>query len=306
MSKSSTTLTRNLRVMFMGMGGAFSALALKSLLERDVEVCTVVTPGTAPTTPSSSGSIYLPLAEGAPSETILSLAQENAIPVEYVSELDHAPTLTRLATYQPQVVLVACFLYIFPPTLLQLPPRGCLNLHPSLLPAYRGPAPLFWQFRQGERRTGVTLHLMNERLDAGDILLQQPLSLPDGITGPEADALLAQGGGQLMAEALGLLEQDGLAPRVQNESEGSYYPWPAEQDFQISTDWSARRAFNFIRGTEEWGCAHEIIIKQERFAIQTALSYSAQHELGKPYTLIGRELWVQFSPGVLRTVVAHT
>jgi methionyl-tRNA formyltransferase len=281
---------KNPRVMSMGMGGVFSALVLKSLLEQDVEVCAVVTPGPAPTTPGSSGSPRLPLAEGAPPETIVSLAQERAIPVEYVSELDHAPTLTR---------------YIFPPALLQLPPRGCLNLHPSLLPAYRGPAPLFWQFRQGERRTGVTLHLMNERTDTGDILLQEPIALPDGITGPEADALLAQGGGRLMVDALGLLEQDALAPRVQNESEGSYYPWPTEGDFQISAEWSARRAFNFIRGTEEWGCAYEITIEQKRFAIQSALSYSAQHELDKPYTLIGPELWVQFSPGVLRAVVAH-
>jgi len=203
------------------------------------------------------------------------------------------------------VVLVACFPCIFPPALLQLPPQGCLNLHPSLLPAYRGPAPLFWQFREGERRTGITLHLMNERLDAGDIGLQKPLSLPDGITGPEAEILLAEQGGQLMAEALGLLELDALAPRKQKEGDSSYFPWPTEQDFQVSREWSARRAFNFIRGTDEWECAYEIIIEQERFAIQSALSYSAQHELGKPYTLIGRELWVQFSPGVLRTIVAH-
>jgi methionyl-tRNA formyltransferase len=303
MSKSSTTFTKTPRVMFMGMGGAFSALALKSLLERDVEVCTVVTPGPVPRTPGLSGSPYLPLVEGAPSETIVSLAQERAIPVEYVSELGQAPTLTRLAIYQPQVILVACFPYLFPPALLQLPPHGCLNLHPSLLPAYRGPAPLFWQFRRGERQTGVTLHLMNERLDAGDILLQKPVTLPDGITGPEADTLLAQEGGGLLVEALRLLEQDTLAPRVQNEGESSYYAWPTEQDFQISTGWSARRAFNFIRGTEEWGCAFEIMIEQERFAIQSALSYSAQHVLGKPYTLLGRELWVQFAPGVLRAMV---
>jgi methionyl-tRNA formyltransferase len=146
---------------------------------------------------------------------------------------------------------------------------------------------------------------MNERLDAGDVVLQKPVALPDGITGPEADILLAQGGGGLMVEALGLLERDALVPRKQNESEGSYYAWPTEQDFQISTEWSARRAFNFIRGTREWGCVYEITIAQERFAIQSALSYSAQHELDKPYSLIGRELWLQFSPGVLRAVLAH-
>jgi methionyl-tRNA formyltransferase len=290
--------------MFMGMGGAFSAVALKCLLERHVEVCAVVTPGPTPSSPGSSGSLYIPLAEGAPSETIVSLAQEHAIPVETVSELDQAPTLAHLASYRPQTILVACFPSIFPPALLQLPPHGCLNLHPSLLPAYRGPAPLFWQFRQGERRTGVTLHLMNERPDAGDILLQKRVALPDGVTGPEADALLARAGGGLMVEALGLIERDALATREQDEGQASYHPRPTQDDFQISTQWTARRAFNFIRGTEEWGCAYPVTIEGQRFAIGSALSYSAEHELDKPYTLIGRELWAQFSPGVLRAVVA--
>lgn len=298
--------TKNLRVMFMGMRSAFSAIPLKSLLEQDIDVCAVVTPGLAPSSSDSSRRMDLPLAgAGHPSETIASLAQEHAIPVEYVSQLNAAPTLERLSAYQPDVILVACFPYVFPSALLQLPRLGCLNLHPSLLPAYRGPAPLFWQFRQGERQTGVTLHVMDERLDAGDILLQASVPVHDGLTGPEAEALLAEQGGQLMREALDLLARDALTPRKQDESAGSYFPWPAEPDFQISRHWPAQRAFNFIRGTQEWGCAYEIVIGHERFPVQRAVSYSAHHELDKPYVLIGRELWVQFVPGVLRAVVAH-
>jgi methionyl-tRNA formyltransferase len=298
--------TKNLRVMFMGMGGTFSAIPMKSLLEQHIDVCAVVTPGLVSSSSDSSGRMYLPLAEDdRPLETMVSLAQEHAIPVEYVSQLNAAPTLARLSAYRPDVILVACFPYVFPPALLQLPRLGCLNLHPSLLPAYRGPAPLFWQFRQGERQTGITLHVMDERLDAGDILLQAPLPLRDGLTGLEAEALLAEQGGQLMLEALDLLGRDALTPRKQDESAGSYFPWPAEPDFQISTQWPAQRAFNFIRGTQEWGCAYEIGIEHERFPVQRAVSYSAHHELGEPYVLIGRELWVQFVPGVLRAVIAH-
>ncbi|MEJ2560976.1 MAG: formyltransferase family protein [Anaerolineae bacterium] len=248
----------------------------------------------------------LPLAgAGRAPETIASLAREHAIPVEYVSRLKDAPTLERLAAYRPDVILVACFPYVFPPALLQLPRLGCLNLHPSLLPAYRGPAPLFWQFRQGERQTGVTLHVMDERLDAGDILLQASLPLRDGLTGPKAEALLAKQGGQLMLEAIDLLGRDALTPRKQDESASSYFPWPAEPDFQLSRHWPAQRAFNFIRSTQEWGCAYEVVIEHERFSVQRAVSYSAQQELGKLYVLIGRELWVQFVPGVLRAVVAR-
>jgi methionyl-tRNA formyltransferase len=297
--------TKNLRVMFMGMGGAFSTIPLKSLLEQDINVCAVVTPGLAPSASDLSRRMDLPLAgAGHPPETVASLAQGYAIPVEYVRQLDDAPTLERLAAYRPDVILVACFPYVFPPALLQLPRLACLNLHPSLLPAYRGPAPLFWQFRQGERQAGVTLHVMDDRLDAGDILLQASLPLRDGLTGPEAEALLARQGGQLMREALDLLGRDALMPRKQDESASSYFPWPAEADFQISRHWPAQRAFNFIRGTQEWGCVYEIVIEHERFPVQRALSYSAHHELDKPYVLIGHELWVQFVPGVLRAVVA--
>jgi methionyl-tRNA formyltransferase len=298
--------TNRLHVMFMGMGGAFSAIPMKSLLEQHIDVCAVVMPGLAPSPSDWSGRMYIPLAgAGHPPETIASLAREHAIPVEYVSRLNDAPTLDRLSAYRPDVILVACFPYVFPSALLQLPRLGCLNLHPSLLPAYRGPAPLFWQFRQGERQTGVTLHVMDERLDAGDVLLQAPLPLRDGLTGPEAEALLAGQGGQLMLEALDLLGRDALTPRKQDESAGSYFPWPAEPDFQLSRHWPAQRAFNFIRGTQEWGCTYEIVIERQRFPVQRAVSYSAHQELGKPYALIGRELWVQFVPGVLRALVAR-
>jgi methionyl-tRNA formyltransferase len=288
------------------MGGAFSAIPMKSLLEQHIDVCAVVTPGLAPSPSDWSGRMYIPLAGASRApETIASLAREHAIPVEYVRQLNAAPTLARLAAYRPDVILVACFPYVFPPALLQIPRLGCLNLHPSLLPAYRGPAPLFWQFRQGERQTGVTLHVVDERLDAGDILLQASVPLRDGLTGPEAEALLAEQGGQLMLEALDLLGQDALTPRKQDESGSSYFPWPAEQDFQISTQWPAQRAFNFIRGTQEWGCAYEIVIERQRFPVHRAVSYSAHQELDNPYVLIGRELWVQFVPGVLRAVVAQ-
>lgn len=282
-----------LRLMFMGMGGPFSAIPLKHLLQSDTNICAVVTPGCA-----SSGQ--LPLLQEGPPATIVDLALARAIPVETVDNLKDASTLARLAAYRPHVILVACFPYIFPPALLQLPPLGCVNLHPSLLPAYRGPSPLFWQFRQGERQTGVTLHLMNERPDAGHILLQRAIPLDDGASGPATEALLAEQGGQLMLEALRLMGQNRLTPQPQDEAAGSYHPWPAAQDFQIPTRWSAQRAFNFIRGTQDWGHVYEIIVNQARFAIQSARSYSKDHSLDRPYVSLGPELWVQFSPGVLR------
>lgn len=285
----------DLRVMYVGLCETFSTIPLQHLLAAGANVCAVVTPQPA---------ACLPPGGDPQGETIVDLAAARAIAVEYVRDLKRPATLERLAAYEPDVILVACFPYILPRNLLELPRLGCFNLHPSLLPAYRGPAPLFWQLRCGEERTGVTLHRMTEQVDAGDIVAQAAVALPNGLTGPEADALLAGRGARLVLETLPRLAEGALRPRPQREDDSSYFPWPAAGDFQVSTGWPARRAFNFIRGTAEWGRPHSITIGREQFFIERALSYSTGHELGEPYVLLGRELWLRFSPGVLHARLA--
>ncbi len=106
--------------------------------------------------------------------------------------------------------MVACFSFVLPPALLQAPRLGCYNLHPSLLPGYRGPAPLFWQRRLGEEQTGVTLHRMTPAVDAGEIVAQVGVPLPDGSSAAQADALTAQVGAGLMLHMLARLVQGPL------------------------------------------------------------------------------------------------
>jgi methionyl-tRNA formyltransferase len=182
--------------------------------------------------------------------------------------------------------------------LLQLPRFGCLNLHPSLLPAYRGPVPLFWMARRGERQAGVTLHFMDEGADTGDIVAQTAFDWPDGISGPDLERRCAVEGGRLLLSAVRLLAQSGeLARQPQPQTGSSYFSWPADDDFLILTDWEARRAFNFIRAAD-WPLT--IMAGEQRFPVVRALGYENDLNLGQPFRFQGGELWVQFQPGVLR------
>ena len=181
---------------------------------------------------------------------------------------------------------------------MPIPPHGFLNVHPSLLPAYRGPAPLFWQLRAGETQTGVTVHWMEERFDAGPIAMQQAVSLPDGISGAQADALLAHAGGQLLADALAAIAVGNISP-LQQPPGGSYQPWPTDESFAISTTWPARRVFNFMRGTAEWGAPYWLEIDGMQWQLAEALAWSSDEKMDRKVVVDGNTVVFQCAPGTV-------
>jgi methionyl-tRNA formyltransferase len=172
-----------------------------------------------------------------------------------------------------------------------------------LLPHYRGPYPLFWTFQRGDRNFGVTIHFMDEQLDTGDIVAQAEVDLPDGLSGEEADSTLSQYGAELLLDVLQQLQKGQLVRRPQPPG-GSYFPAPQEIDFVIESTWSAQRAFNFMRGTNDWQRSYPIEVAGRRFTLKQALFYSSHEVLDQPYRLWGDQIDIQFSPGVLRALIA--
>jgi methionyl-tRNA formyltransferase len=170
----------------------------------------------------------------------------------------------------------------------------------SLLPAYRGPNPLFWSFRDGVTETGVTVHFMDASLDTGDIAAQAPLAFPDGISGRAADQLAARLGGQLMVEVLQAVERGDLTPQPQPAGAETYHSAPTAGDFAMDAAWSARRAFNFMRGTAEWGQEYSIDIGGEHLFLQSAIDFENEETLDAPYRRLGTEILIRLTPGVLR------
>jgi methionyl-tRNA formyltransferase len=300
------------RVVFFGTTGQFSLPPLEALLAAGFDVRAVVMaglPGRSPTPfvrrpamrPVSAAGPALPMLATRDDRSILTLAAERDIPLLEVYDLADTRTLDVLAAFEPDAICVACFPRKLPPDLLALPRLGCLNVHPSLLPDNRGPDPLFWTFRRGDRETGVTIHLMDERLDAGPIVLQERVSVPDGIGESELERRLARLGGTLLARAVSGLADGPLQSQPQDEARATSYSWPQPEDFLVTPDRPARWAYNFIRGVGMRADSARIALADAVFRAVDALDYAEHAALAHPWRLEGDELWLQCSPGVLHT-----
>ena len=233
------------------------------------------------------------------SNSTTAIAWQLGLPVYAIRHL-RAPTLvTWLQKLQPDIVCVACFPRRIPAALLSIPTYGFLNLHPAPLPYYRGPAPHFWQLRDGIQESGVTIHWMDETFDTGAIAAQAPLPLTDGLSGPQADRAYGELGATLFANVLTAVA-DGTIPRQPQPPSSSYQPWPTAADFTLDPQWSAQHAFNFMRGTAEWQQPYTLALGETTLQLKHALDYDPRGVLGAPFAVEGSLVTIQFLPGLLR------
>lgn len=285
--------------MLFGTTGPFSAAVFRVLVEAGIRPAGSVVSGPKPATSA------LPVTVPGLPDTLGSLAAAAGVPVRYVTGPDDLALHRWLADLAPAYILVACFPHRLSEALCALAARDCLNLHPSLLPRYRGRTPLFWQLREGEADTGVTLHRVRPRLDAGEIVLQARLALPDGIEAREAARRLAEKGGRLFVEALALYAAHSEPPtRAQDEAASSRYGSPGTDDFRVYTEWSARRVFNFMRGTRDWGQPYPIWVDGRDCPLLEALAYEPEAWPGRSPARDGDRVHIQCSPGLLHARLA--
>src|SRR5262249_12300057 len=132
------------------------------------------------------------------------------------------PFLEELKALEPEIVIVVAYGKILPAEVLKAPKRGCLNVHASLLPKYRGAAPIQWAIIRGEKETGVTLMQMDEGMDTGDMLLEKKIPIDDQITSGEMFSLLSKLGAEVLVE--GLAKLDSLVPRKQDHAQATMAP----------------------------------------------------------------------------------
>ncbi len=182
-------------------------------------------------------------------------ALEHGIPVYQPTKLRDGPALALLRELDPDLIAVAAYGRILPDDILALPPKGCINVHSSLLPKYRGAAPINWAVVNGETQTGVTIMHMASELDAGDIILQRAISIgPDEGVESVHDRLAALGG-ELLVEAVARLDA-GTASRTPQDPAGATYA-PMLSKALSPVDWTqtARAVHNKIRGLCPWPAA---------------------------------------------------
>lgn len=208
--------------IYAGQGGPLSRRPLEALLEAGYRPQAVLMPVTANT---SNPSKSLPVRPPRDPDSLAFMAFEEDLPLLGWQQGKEAEIAAEITELGPQLVVCSCFPWRVPPRLLGIPRYGWWNLHPSLLPAYRGPDPLFWQQRAAESKTGISLHQMDEGFDTGPILGQAAVSLALGDL-REAEQRLGAEGGQLLLRALQELMAGELRPRPQATAGASYQPLP--------------------------------------------------------------------------------
>ena len=299
------------RVLFLGMPGNFSWPSLRALLDGGIEVCAVVLPvsprpglggpGINRREQLRSTRSMLPVLNSSLHTSIVQFAGERQIPLWEVSRMSDPKTVSTLAAYQPDVICVACFSQRIARSILDIPRFGCLNVHPSLLPAHRGPVPLFWAVRQGLKQTGVTIHCMDEGMDSGDILAQAVVEIPDGISYTQLELQCAIRGGELLAKAVWELYEGRAARVAQDETRSSYQSFPADEDYIVPVaEWSASHVYNFICAVVDWGGPVRLPAGGEYFVVHKAISYSLENvcdSRGAGYCWRGEELWIRCKVG---------
>ena len=240
-------------VLFLGMRCQFSAIVLGTLLDRGVAVGGIAIAGS----PGEAGPV--PDWRYAAPGTVEARARTAGVPVHMVPDAGAASLLAAMPSPRPAAIAVACFPWRLPPETLALAPFGALNAHPSLLPSHRGPDPLFWSFRRGDRVTGITIHLMNGRFDAGPIVAQRSMSIPFGVDGARFERRLARMGGALLAGAIARRCAGDLRTTEQDESRSERDPAPCAADRVIHTGESGYSAHAFARGVVPLGYSVSIV-----------------------------------------------
>jgi len=228
-----------MRILFMGTPD-FAVPSLQVLLGGDYRVVGVVT---RPDRPKGRGGKTLP-------SPVKKVADAHGLavyqPGRIAEIIDFWPDLS------PHLVVVAAFGRILPAEILRLPAYGCVNVHASLLPRYRGAAPIHRAVMNGEKETGITTMFMDEGLDTGDMILQKAIPIGEKDNVGLVHDRLAGLGAQVLAETLALIEA-GRAPRIPQDGRLATYAPPLDRDDElINWNGSARSVYNHVRGMDPW------------------------------------------------------
>ncbi|HIS69662.1 MAG TPA: methionyl-tRNA formyltransferase [Candidatus Gallacutalibacter stercoravium] len=237
-----------MRIVFMGTP-AFAVPCLQALVEAGHEVCGVFT---QPDKPKGRGYHLI-------APPVKEYAITKNIPVFQPQKMRDGEALAQLEQLQPEIIVVVAYGKLLPPDILQLPPKGCVNVHASLLPKYRGAAPIQWSVLNGEKITGVTTMMMDEGLDTGDMLESEQTEIGAEETAGELQERLAPLGAKLLVRTLEKI-QAGTAVRTKQEDSLSCYA-PMLQKSLSPIDWNkpADAVHNLVRGLNPWPGASTVL-----------------------------------------------
>jgi len=233
-----------MRIVFMGTPD-FAVPGLERLVSDGHTVCGVFT---QPDKPKNRGMKLTP-------SPVKTCALAHGIPVFQPATLKDGGALEQLRALEPELIAVAAYGRILPQAILDLPARGCVNIHASLLPKYRGAAPINWAILNGETETGVTIMHMAAELDAGDIILSEATPIGPDETAEALYGRLAVLGAELLSRAVSALERGAAARTPQAHERATYAPMLSRELSPIDWRRSAQEIHNQVRGLIPWPAA---------------------------------------------------
>lgn len=231
-----------MRIVFMGTPD-FAVPSLQALIDAGHDVCAVYT---QPDKPQGRKQILT-------APPVKTLALEHDIPVFQPNTLKNEDEQARLRELAPEVIIVVAYGKLLPKAVLDIPPHGCINVHGSLLPRWRGAAPIQWAVIAGDEKAGVTTMQMAEGLDTGDMLLTYETKVGEKETAGELFDRLAQAGAELLTETL--VKLNDITPRPQDDAQSCYAHMLDKQMAVIDWSKSAHEIDCLIRGLNPWPIA---------------------------------------------------
>ena len=277
---------KRFRVIFMGTPD-FAVPCLARL----VEISDVVAVVTQPDRPKGRGQKLLP-------PPVKVFAQEHGIAVYQpvrVKATDFVDVLRGLA---PDLIVVVAFGQILSKEILSLPPLGCINVHASLLPRYRGAAPMQWAIVRGEKETGVTTMFMDEGLDTGDMLVRETLPITQAMTAAELHDAMMKLGADVLEKTLFSLSEGTLKRTPQDDALSTYAPLLDKEVGRIDWKKSAQEIHDLVRGLNSWPGAYTML-EGQKFKIWRTRLAEGTAEPGEIVSVTKQGLLVGTGEGML-------
>lgn len=279
-----------MRLVFMGTPD-FAVPSLKALAQSRHSVVLTIT---APDKPRGRGQVLLPT-------PVKEAAQSLGIPVYQPDDLKATAVAEKISSVRPDLIVVVAF-KILPPAIFTIPPKGSFNLHASLLPKYRGAAPIQWALIRGEKETGVTTFLLREKVDTGSILLQRTVAVEENETAGELHDKLAVVGAEVVVETVERIDSGSAKPMKQDDSLATDAPKIFKEICRIDWTLPSRTVHNFIRGLSPAPAAYTTL-RNEQLKILRTVVVSETGAPGKPGVVLeskGETLTVACGNGSIR------
>lgn len=234
-----------MKIIFMGTP-KFAAPSLNALIDSGFDISAVIT---QPDRPVGRKQILTP-------PPIKKIAEEQKLKVYQPKMVKDPEFVEILKKHKPDVIVVVAYGQILSKEILEIPSIGCINVHASLLPEYRGAAPIQWAIIDGKEKTGVTTMWMDEGLDTGDIFMQKSVKIQDNWSTLELASVLADMGAKLLIETLERIKDQNFIRIPQDNKKSSYAPLLKKEHGKIDWKKSARQIYNQIRGLHPWPGAY--------------------------------------------------